>query len=117
MSAKNSQTFDGHSSEMKKPSPWLASEDILDRGDVEVVIDCCHRHTDVEFDAGRKEQVVYSIAFRGAKKNLVINSTNRKTLVNKFGPNVKEWAGKKITLYVDKNVRMMGKTVCGIRIK
>ena len=114
---KNSQPFEGHSSEMKKASPWLASEDLLERGDVDVTIDCCHRHTDVEFDAGRKEAVVYSLAFRGAKKNLVLNSTNRKTLVNKFGANVKDWAGKKITLYVDKQVRLMGKTVCGIRIK
>lgn len=60
---------------------------------------------------------VYSLEFDKASKQLILNSTNRKTLVKKFGPNVKDWAGKKIVLYVDQNVKMMGKTVCGVRIK
>lgn len=112
-----SEPFEGHSSEMKKDSPWLASEDLLGKGDVTVTIAACHRHRDVEFDEGRKEKEVYSLQFAGGKKQLVLNSTNRKTLVAKFGPNVKDWQGKKVTLWVDQNVRMMGKTVCGVRIK
>lgn len=113
----NSEKFEGHSSEMKKNSPWLASEDLLGKDPVEVTIKAVHRHRDVEFEAGRKEQVVYSLEFEKASKQLVLNSTNRKTLVTKFGANVKEWGGQKITLYVDTNVRMMGKQVCGVRIK
>ena len=113
----NSEPFEGHSSEMKKNSPWLASEDLLGKDPVEVVIKSVHRHRDVEFEAGRTEQVVYSLEFEKASKQLVLNSTNRKTLVAKFGANVKDWSGKKITLYVDTNVRMMGKKVCGVRIK
>lgn len=111
------ELFEGHSSEMKTNSPWLASEDLLGKGDVPVVIKACHRHKDVEFEAGRKEQVVYSLEFEKASKHLVLNSTNRKTLVAHFGANVADWKGKKITLYVDDNVKMMGKRVCGVRIR
>lgn len=114
---QQSQVFEGRSAEMKKDSPWLASEDLIGLGDVKVLIDSVHRHVDVEFDAGRKEKVVYSIKFKGKSKHLILNSTNRKTLVAKFGVNVKDWAGKEVTLYVDPNVRMMGKTVPGLRIK
>ena len=112
----NPTPFEGRSAEMKKDSPWLASEDILGL-EIDVEIEKVYRHQDVEFDAGRKEKVVYSVAFIGKKKQLVLNSTNRKTIVSKFGVNVKEWAGKKVTLYVDSSVRLMGKTVNGIRIK
>jgi len=112
-----SEPFAGHSSEMKANSPWLSAEDILGKGDIEVVIKAVHRHADVEFEAGRTESVVFSLEFEKAGKQLVINSTNRKTLVAKFGPKVAEWSGKKINLYVDNNVRMLGKTVNGVRIK
>lgn len=112
-----SEAFDGHCSEMKKPSPWLSSEDILGKGDVNVTIDHCERAFDVEFEAGRKEKVVFCVAFKGAEKKLVLNATNRKTLRDKFGPNVKDWCGKKVTLFVDPDVRMMGKRVNGVRIK
>lgn len=111
------EVFSGRSSEMKKDTPWLSSEDIIGLGDVQVVVEGVCRHQDVEFDAGRKEKTVYSIKFKGKQKQLVINSTNRKMLVSKFGVNVKDWVGKEVTLYVDTNVRMMGKTVNGIRIK
>jgi hypothetical protein len=111
-----SEPFEGRSADMKKDSPWLASEDLLGL-EVEVQIEKVFRHQDVEFDQGRKEKVIYSIAFVGKKKQLVLNSTNRKTLVGKFGANVKDWTGKKVVLFVDPNVKMMGKTVNGIRIK
>ncbi len=112
-----SELFTGHSSEMKSDSPWLSSEDLLGRGDIKCRIKACHRHKDVEFDAGRKVPTVYSVEFEGKKKQLVLNSVNRKTLVSKYGANVQDWAGKDVVLYVDENVRLMGKTVCGVRIK
>ena len=111
------QLFDGRSSEMKKETPWLASEDLMGLGDVAVKIEAVYRHSDVEFEAGRKEKKVYSVAFVGKQKQLVLNSANRKSLVSKFGVNVKDWVGKEVKLYVDQNVRLMGKTVCGIRIR
>lgn len=115
--SKAAEVFEGRSAAMKKDSPWLASEDLLGLPDVKVEIEGVYRHSDVEFDAGRKEKFVYSVKFKGKSKQLVLNATNRKTLVAKFGTNVKDWAGKQVSLYVDENVRMMGKTVCGIRIK
>jgi hypothetical protein len=111
------EAFEGRSAEMKKNSPWLASEDLLDLGDVAVEIEGIYRHRDVEFDAGRREQVVYSLKFKGKQKQMVLNSTNRRTLVQKFGANVQDWKGRQVTLFVDTNVRMMGKTVNGLRIK
>ena len=111
------EVFEGRSSEMKTNSPWLASEDILGLGDIKVTIQAVHRHRDVEFEAGRSIKVVYSLQFAGKDKQLVLNATNRKVLVQKFGTNVKDWAGKRVVLYVDEHVMMMGKVVCGIRIK
>ena len=110
------EKFEGRAGEMKV-SPWLASEDLLGLGDVPVVIVACHRYKNVEFDKGRTEAVVYTLQFDGKQKQLVLNSTNRKTLVSKFGVNVKDWADKNVVLYVDEKVRFAGKTVCGIRIK
>lgn len=113
----NSVKFEGRSSEMKKETPWLSSEDLEGLGEQVVEIAEVYRHADVEFDAGRKEKFVYSIAFKGRKKQLVLNATNRKTLVAKYGSNVKEWSGKSVTLFVLDGVRLAGKTVKGIRIK
>lgn len=111
------EEFTGRSAEMKKDTPWLSSEDLIGLGDVKVEIESVFRHSNVEFDAGRKEPTVYSVKFKGKSKQLVLNSTNRKSLVQKFGVNVKDWADKPVVLYVDTNVRMMGKTVSGVRIK
>jgi hypothetical protein len=110
------EVFEGRTSEMKD-SPWLASEDLMGLGDVPVTIEKCLKHKNVEFDKGRREDVVYTLVLKGKKKQLVLNSINRKTLVAKFGTNVKDWANQKVHLYVDENVRFAGKTVCGIRIK
>ncbi|HBH91395.1 MAG TPA: hypothetical protein DDY27_15975 [Hyphomonadaceae bacterium] len=110
------EVFEGRSAEMKE-SPWLASEDILDAGDVKVKIVRCHRYKDVQFDAGRKEPTVYALEFEGKSKQLVLNSVNRKTLVAKFGTDVRKWSGQEVCLWVDRNVRFAGRTVNGVRIK
>lgn len=115
------ETFEGKSAEMKKPTPWLASEDILDAGDVAVTIEKVFKHKDCKFDDGRTE-TVHAIAFVGKEKQLILNATNRKTLVDKFETtDVKAWIGRKITLYVDRDVRKpggaKGERCCGIRIR
>ncbi len=111
------KAFEGHASEMKKNTTWLSSEDLLERGDVKVTIEGVFCDNDVEFDQGRKEPVVYSVKFKGKTKRLVLNATNRRNLVGKFGANVSKWKDQEIVLYVDPNVRMMGKVVMGIRIR
>lgn len=112
-----SEEFTGSAPEMKKPTVWLASEDLYGLGDVKVTIAKVHRHRDVEFDAGRKEAVVHALEFVGKDKQLVINATNRRLLMYRFGREVTKWSGKQIVLYVDDNVKLAGKKVCGIRIR
>ena len=109
-----SKKFEGRSAEMKKPTPWLASEDIMGVCPVTVTVEGCYFHKAVEFDGGRKEDV-YGLKFVGKDKRLVMNSTNRRTMVDMFGTNVKDWEDKKIELTVV-DCKMMGKDVKGIRI-
>lgn len=116
-----SEPFTGQTREMRLDSPWLASEDILDLGDVEVEIEAVYKHRDAVFDDGRTA-TVFAVKFKGKQKQLVLNATNRKTLLALFATSkVTEWLGKKITLYVDRNVRKpggrAGETTCGIRIR
>jgi hypothetical protein len=117
-----SEQFDGRSAEMRKATPWLSSEDIRDIGhDVEVVIEAVYKHKNAVFDDGRKEDV-FALKFQGKQKQLVLNATNRKRLIEIFGTtNVKQWAGKSILLYVEYGIRKpgggKGDTTCGIRVR
>lgn len=113
MSAKE---FAGHSSEMRADSPWLASEDLMGKGDVECVIASVFFHKGAEFDEGRKEDV-FTVSFEGKKKQLVLNSTNRRSIVAKYGPNTQDWRGKKIVLYCKTGIKCYGETRTGIRIR
>lgn len=116
------EEFAGRSAEMRKESPWLASEDLMDLDrDVEVEIEGVYKHKGATFDDGRKEDV-FALKFKGKQKQLVLNATNRRKLVSLFNTTkVQEWIGKKISLYVDYNVRKIGgrkgETTCGIRIR
>lgn len=116
-----SEEFTGRSAEMKKDPLWLSSEDLLDFGDVEVTIEAVFKHIDAEFDGGRKH-TVFALKFVGKEKQLILNNTNRKRLVEAFGTTkLPEWKGRKIKLYVDQNVKKpggrQGEKTCGIRVK
>ena len=113
--SEQGEEFEGRSGEMKV-SQWLSSEDIQGQN-VKVTVAACRKHKDVQFDQGRREDTVFALEFRGKGKQLVLNSTNRKRMVELFGNNVKDWKDQEITLYVNENVRFAGKKVCGIRIK
>lgn len=110
------QPYSGPSGALKKPSPWLAAEDIGER-EVKVTIETAEIFSAVEFDQGRTEQNVGALKFVGKEKRMVLNSTNRKALVNLYGMSTADWQGKPVVLFVDFNVRMMGKKVAGLRIK
>lgn len=109
-----STAFDGRASEMRD-SPWLASEDL--DGDVTLTIKQCHKYENVEFEAGRKKPLVFTLEFEKAKRQLVLNGTNRKKLQTKFGNNVQDWKGKQVTLYVQSGIRVGRETKNGIRIR
>jgi hypothetical protein len=108
--------YTGPSAAIKGDCPWLASEDILGKGDIVVTIEACHAVQDAEFEGGRKEDL-YTLSFVGAKKQLILNSTNRKTLVSLYGTNVGKWKGQPITLYVEEGIRCFGEIRNGLRIR
>lgn len=116
------EPFAGRSAEMRKETPWLSSEDLMDVGhDVEVEIETVYRHRDAVFDDGRTE-TVYAVKFKGKEKQLILNATNRKRLVSLCGSTkVSNWVGKKVALYVEVGVRKpggkRGETTCGIRVR
>jgi len=110
-----SEPFTGTTAQMKK-SPWLASEDLAGLSSPELVIDGVYRNTDVEMEGGRKEKELFSIAFKGASKQMILNATNRRALSHSFGADTKKWIGQKVKLYVQDNVKLAGKIVSGLRI-
>lgn len=59
----------------------------------------------------------FIIYFEEGKKGMVLNVSCRSKLVEKFGNVVKNWVGKKVTLYVDPDVKFAGKVVGGIRVR
>lgn len=72
----------------------------------------------VSDEKGRKEQcmVVY-FRERGAKP-MICNKTNSKSLEKLAGsPYIEDWAGVKVQLYVDHNVRFGSDRVDGVRIR
>jgi hypothetical protein len=108
--------FTGRSAEMRADTPWLAAEDLLGVGEAKVTISGVFRHTNVEFEAGRKKPEAFAVAFAGKAKQLVLNATNRKTLVKMYGPNVVAWKDKPCVLYVT-TTKLKGEQVPCIRIK
>ena len=56
------------------------------------------------------------ISFKGAQKTLVCNSTNGAAIAFLYGPKMREWIGKKITLFPSTTQFGAGMTDC-IRVK
>ena len=107
-----------------RSSPWLASEDLLSQPDGFVVMTIMDAldHTGVQFSDGRSEDVL-SFGFvemadrpEEEQKRMVINQTNLKECVKRFGPNIENFFGHKVKIYIDPNVESFGKIVSGLRI-
>lgn len=112
-----SKPFTGLVGQMRDPSPWLSSEDIAGRGDVALVIESVNEHEGVKFSEGRAKDRAFTLKFKGAQKELVLNNTNRKTLYRVYGAKVTDWIGETVTLFIDPTVRLAGKQVDGIRFR
>lgn len=109
--------FEGRSSAMRV-SPWLAAENLDGQKDAEVVIESVIQHKNATMQDGRKQAQLFALKFVGKDMQLVLNATNRKSLVLKFGTDTKLWKGQKISLYVQDGVRCpTGGTTKGIRIR
>lgn len=111
-----SQIFDGRASEMRD-SPWLASEDLDGIGEIKLTVKAVHKNNDVEFEAGRKKAVVFSLEFEKAKRQLILNGTNRRKMQATYGNNVKDWVGKQITVYVQDGIKVGREVKRGLRIR
>jgi hypothetical protein len=115
----NSKTFSGTVSQMRN-SPWLASEDLLGLGEVEVKIESVHEHRNVKMDGGRTEPVIYALKYEGKDKQMILNATNRKALSHAFGAKTQGWIGQKVFLRAQPGIRKPGtknETCCGLRIR
>lgn len=101
-------------------SPYLSSADI-----VEPVTLTVARVTQ-EIDKTKKTKDVFNTAYfqereirPGEKlKPMILNATNSKMMDRLTGsPFIEDWAGKRIVVYVDSNVRFGKDTVEGLRVR
>jgi len=101
-----------------RTSPWLSCEDLDGIGEVKCEVEGVLAHRNATMQDGRKQPLLYAVKFKGKERQLVLNATNRKTLVALYGTDVKQWTGKTVTLFVQDGVRNPagGKTK-GIRIR
>jgi len=125
---KNKIEYDIDSMQYRKSS-HLASVDvemiIAEKGECVLTIENCRYERGVMVNG--TETDAYYIKFVEPVKELLAISTNRKTIGDNFravkkctsveSRRIKDWAGFKISLIVDENVKMRGKIVSGIRIK
>lgn len=109
-----SKPYTGKVSGMKT-SPWLASEDLFGLCPIKVKIAAVIKNENVTMDGGRIEKRLFSIAFEGIAKQMILNSGNRKILSSLFGGDTKKWIGGEVELTVDRNVKFGNKTVSGLR--
>jgi hypothetical protein len=65
---------------------------------------------------GKKPSDAAVAYFVGAGKPLILNTTNLRTLRNKFGKVVADWSGKPVVLYPT-TTKLRGNTVPCIRIR
>lgn len=110
--------YTGNVTGMKSNSKFLASEDLIGRGEIQIEITGVFEHHDETMQDGRKKDL-FSIAFAKTPKRMVLNATNRRTLAMAFGADVNGWVGKKVGLYVQDGIRNPagGEAVTGLRIR
>lgn len=78
------------------PTDYVGAHD-LNGKDAVLVIEKIDRE-ELMMEGGKKEKkpVVW---FKGAKKRMVMNKTNAKTIARLYGPEMNDWIGKAIILY------------------
>ena len=90
--------------------------DLLGQGDVTLTIERVAFHDVIEFENGNQEEKAHLLHFAEIKKPLVLNKTNIRALVYKFGTNkCKEWVGQKVCLRVEAG-RYFGQQGYAVRV-
>ena len=94
-------------------SDWLSGIDLAGRT-VSVVIAGVEEVTVPEPRTGKALRKV-AVAFRGARKRLLLNATNAKALAKAFGLETDAWTGKGVLL-APENVPAFGQMHCVVRV-
>ncbi len=80
---------------------YIGSWDLEGRESVKVTIEEVKRE-ELRGGVGAEAEHKPVIYFRDKKKGMVCNKTNAKRIAEKYGPDVSEWVGKQIEIYVEK---------------
>lgn len=83
-----------------RDSVWLTQEDIPHDRDTVLTIEQVNRRDNVKFQSGKPKPVMLSLQFRGVKRELGLNATNRKLLSKLYGSKCANWVGKRVALFV-----------------
>jgi hypothetical protein len=94
-------------------SEWLSGIDLAGRT-VTVVITGVEEVTVPEPRTGKTIRKV-AVAFKGARKRLLLNATNAKALAKLFGLETDNWAGKGVQLRPE-TVAAFGQQHCVVRV-
>lgn len=94
-------------------SEWLSGIDLAGRT-IAVVIAGVEEVTVPEPRTGKAIRKV-AVAFRGARKRLLLNATNAKALAKLFGLETNDWTGKGVQLRPEM-VRAFGGEHCVVRV-
>lgn len=88
-----------------RDSVWLTNEDLPHDRDVVVTIENVMIRDEVKFAGGRVKHNVISLKFVGKQRELGLTAAcNRKTMNLLYTTNVANWVGKRVILFVEKNV-------------
>jgi hypothetical protein len=99
-----------------KDSAWLSAETLPTDRDTIVQIEAVIRRKTVKFKNETK-QGYGSLRFKGASRELGLNSTHIKVLKALFGSDTSAWFGQWVALYVDPSVSAFGQIVSAVRIR
>ena len=97
-------------------SPYIGSWDLDEYKDLTLTIEA----VTVEMTHGLKENSVMNVCYFKEKgyKAMLLNSTNSKMIKSlSKSPYLEDWAGTRITLFVQQNVRAFGENHDALRIR
>lgn len=104
MSEVHGEEYRGPSG-IARDSNWLSSEDLPLGRDVPAQIESVIFHKHLTMQGGRPLNNKIALRFQGKARELLLNATNRKTLVALFGATCADWFGKRVLLFIEEGVR------------
>lgn len=100
---------------VKPDSPYFGEQDFPDPNATVTVTIQSYAAEKVTNEQGTQLKGV--LHFCENVKPLILNVTNGKAIAKLYGKDMDGWVGKKIALYYDPSVRVMGQRVGGTRVK